>query len=368
MITVGGFLENRRRRVSPPRMPTSSSLTILTTCWAGLRCPTTSATGRPLADARGEVAHDGQGDVGVEQRAADLPHGRVDVGFGQPPLAAQRLERGGEAVGERGEHATTLTGGASGPRHLRRVRQGLDGHGHAGGESRSPVGSARYSTSTAWAAYVATCAERMSMRSVASARPRACSSPGRSAQRTSRTVARSLAPGRMTTRGCATSDRAPPAGRRVCASRAASRSSRATSPPTMRSRLWRSSSAEGGSPVGDSTHQESTATPSRVAHERGAHEEAVAGEEAGEVGEDPGAVGRHDGDDEEAVDLAHVDAGLPVRGRRGGERLLGRVEGRRAGRLLPGEGLAGARDEAVDQPGPPRRPRGAARGAGVRPR
>ena len=43
MITVGGCLANRMPRVSPPRMPTSSSLTILTTCWAGLRASLTSA-------------------------------------------------------------------------------------------------------------------------------------------------------------------------------------------------------------------------------------------------------------------------------------------------------------------------------------
>src|SRR5260370_17335699 len=46
MITVGGTLANRSRRSSPPRMPTSSSLTILTTCWAGFSAPETSS---PLA-------------------------------------------------------------------------------------------------------------------------------------------------------------------------------------------------------------------------------------------------------------------------------------------------------------------------------
>ena len=35
MITVGGTLASSIRRVSPPRMPMSSSLTILMTCWAG---------------------------------------------------------------------------------------------------------------------------------------------------------------------------------------------------------------------------------------------------------------------------------------------------------------------------------------------
>ena len=46
MITLGGSLASRIRRVSPPRMATSSSLTILTTCWAGFSAPETSA---PLA-------------------------------------------------------------------------------------------------------------------------------------------------------------------------------------------------------------------------------------------------------------------------------------------------------------------------------
>ena len=43
MITVGGVLANRSVRVSPPRIPTSSSLTILTTCWAGFSAWLTSS-------------------------------------------------------------------------------------------------------------------------------------------------------------------------------------------------------------------------------------------------------------------------------------------------------------------------------------
>ena len=46
MITVGGVLAKASWRVWPPRMPISSSLTILTTCWAGFSAPETSA---PLA-------------------------------------------------------------------------------------------------------------------------------------------------------------------------------------------------------------------------------------------------------------------------------------------------------------------------------
>src|SRR5204863_156435 len=43
MITVGGVLANLSRRVSPPRIPTSSSSTILMICCAGLTAWCTSA-------------------------------------------------------------------------------------------------------------------------------------------------------------------------------------------------------------------------------------------------------------------------------------------------------------------------------------
>ena len=43
MITVGGFLANTSRRVSPPRIAISSSLTILMTCCAGFSAAETSA-------------------------------------------------------------------------------------------------------------------------------------------------------------------------------------------------------------------------------------------------------------------------------------------------------------------------------------
>src|SRR5579863_3595029 len=43
MITVGGFLANRSLRASPPRIATSSSLTILMTCWTGVSAAETSS-------------------------------------------------------------------------------------------------------------------------------------------------------------------------------------------------------------------------------------------------------------------------------------------------------------------------------------
>ena len=103
MITVGGCLANCSRRVSPPRIATSSSLTILMTCWAGLSAWRPLAA-RPLLDRRDELPDDRQRDVGLEQRDADLARRGVDVGLGQPAFAAQAGEDGGEPVGQRVEH------------------------------------------------------------------------------------------------------------------------------------------------------------------------------------------------------------------------------------------------------------------------
>ena len=83
----------------------SSSLTILMTCCAGFSAWATSAPRRPLLDRGDERADDGQRDVGLEQRDPDLAGGGVDVGFGQPALAAQRREDLVEPVGEGVEHA-----------------------------------------------------------------------------------------------------------------------------------------------------------------------------------------------------------------------------------------------------------------------
>src|SRR5690349_21353942 len=51
--TVGGFFANCSSLVSPPRMPTSSSLTILMTCCAGLRlCETSAPSARAFTRSR----------------------------------------------------------------------------------------------------------------------------------------------------------------------------------------------------------------------------------------------------------------------------------------------------------------------------
>ena len=72
------------RRPSAPRAPRS---TIFTTCWPGLRLSSTPAPEAALRDLRGELLHDLEVDVRLEQREADLPHRAVDVGLGQ--LAAR---------------------------------------------------------------------------------------------------------------------------------------------------------------------------------------------------------------------------------------------------------------------------------------
>ena len=114
MITVGDCLASRMRRVSPPRISMSSSLTILMTCCAGFSAWETSAPRARSLTALMKARTTGQRDVGLEQRDADLAGGGVDVGLGQPALAAQAGEDLVQAVGEGLEHSTSseVTGAA----------------------------------------------------------------------------------------------------------------------------------------------------------------------------------------------------------------------------------------------------------------
>ena len=65
---------------------------------------------RLLAHRGGEGTHNGQGDVGLQEGAADLGDRGVDVGLGETTLAAQLVEGGGDAIGEVAEHAMVLPG------------------------------------------------------------------------------------------------------------------------------------------------------------------------------------------------------------------------------------------------------------------
>jgi hypothetical protein len=64
---------------------------------------------RALPHALDEALRDREVDVGAEQRPPHLLERLVDVGLGQPPLAAQPLEDVLQPVGQRLEH-----------RHIRR--------------------------------------------------------------------------------------------------------------------------------------------------------------------------------------------------------------------------------------------------------
>ena len=64
----------------------------------------------PLLDRGDEVPDHGEVDVGLEQRDPDLPGGGVDVGLGEPALAAQALERRGQAVLQGVEHGGSFGG------------------------------------------------------------------------------------------------------------------------------------------------------------------------------------------------------------------------------------------------------------------
>jgi len=51
-----------------------------------------------------ELLDDGEVDIGLEQREADLAHGLVDVVLGQATLAPKAVEGGAEPVGKGIEH------------------------------------------------------------------------------------------------------------------------------------------------------------------------------------------------------------------------------------------------------------------------
>ena len=77
------------------------------------------------ADAVDDVAGDADVDVGVEQGGADLAQHLVDVGLGEPALAAQTLDDAVEAVGQVLEHLA-----AQGTGHADRHSRGLFSNGN----------------------------------------------------------------------------------------------------------------------------------------------------------------------------------------------------------------------------------------------
>lgn len=98
-MTVGGPQEPQRVRVSPPRISTSCSLTILTICCVGFSA--TLGGARLLFDARHEVFDHAEVDVGLQQRDANLARDLVDIGLeSRPhPEGCGRSRSGGLAVG-----------------------------------------------------------------------------------------------------------------------------------------------------------------------------------------------------------------------------------------------------------------------------
>ena len=94
---------------SEPSISTSSSWTILTTCWPGV---TERITSWPTARALhlfDEGAHHFQRDVGLDQRAADLAHRLADVGLRQRAALGQPVEDAAEALLQGVEHCLSFT-------------------------------------------------------------------------------------------------------------------------------------------------------------------------------------------------------------------------------------------------------------------
>ena len=82
--------ENASRESPEPISSVSSSWTIFTTCWPGVRLFGTSCAERALAHVRDELLDDVEVDVGLEQREADLAHRARDR-----LLVERRRARGG---------------------------------------------------------------------------------------------------------------------------------------------------------------------------------------------------------------------------------------------------------------------------------
>ena len=104
MITVGGFFANRIAARLAAEDPDELFVDDLDDLLGRVqRLRDLSALG-PFAHRRDELLDDRERDVGLEQGHPDLAQGGVDVGVGEPALAAEVLERRGETVLERGEH------------------------------------------------------------------------------------------------------------------------------------------------------------------------------------------------------------------------------------------------------------------------
>ena len=103
--TVGGRLANASFELPLPISAVSSSWTIFTTCWPGVRLFSDVLAMRPLAHALDEFLDDPEVDVGLEQREPDLAHRARDRLLVERAALADVAERRLELVGQRFEHS-----------------------------------------------------------------------------------------------------------------------------------------------------------------------------------------------------------------------------------------------------------------------
>ena len=103
MMTVGGFFANSRRRCWPPRMRDELLVDDLHDLLGRVERLVDLVAQRALAHLAGELLDDLERDVGVEQGAADLADGAVDIRRGELALGAEVAEGRGEAIREGAE-------------------------------------------------------------------------------------------------------------------------------------------------------------------------------------------------------------------------------------------------------------------------
>ena len=101
---MGGRCEKARRESDEPRRSVSSSCTIFTTCWPGVRLFCTSSPSARSRTRGDELLDDAEVDVGLEQREAHLAHGAGERLLVEDTAPAEVAEGALELVAERVEH------------------------------------------------------------------------------------------------------------------------------------------------------------------------------------------------------------------------------------------------------------------------
>ena len=103
-MTVGGCGAVIRRRLAPPSIFVSSSLTMPMTCCGPVSDVQHFGADGPLAHGGDEIAHDAEVDVGLQQGDAYFAQGLVEVLLGYGAVAGEAAENALQLIAKRVKH------------------------------------------------------------------------------------------------------------------------------------------------------------------------------------------------------------------------------------------------------------------------